>query len=464
MSGPARFNPCVTCCAIATLSLLIAGPSAAQCDLELPVPDSVGAGGYFGTAVAVDGDLVVVGAPLDTGLEWASGAIYVFRLDGDQWIDAERLIADDGQVADMMGVSVDISGDRIVAGAWFDDDHGSNSGAAYVFRNQGDGWIQEAKLTKPDPGPEDAFGRTVAIDGDRIVVGAPLDDDAGPSSGTVTSFVHENGAWVHEITLVSPSGSDGDEFGLGLDLRGEQLLIGSPWSGDGTGHADLFEPGADGQWEHAAVFLHPDAGPGEYFGFEPALGNGRLALGAYLDDQGSPSGRVYVYEQATDGSWAMQQAISPGASNEAEQFGISIDLESDVMAIGADLAGTTGEVHLYDLQGGDWQLRSILQPESLNAGAEFGWFVDLDGDLLVVGAYAADLDGMERGAAWVYEGMQVECNCPGDTDGNGSVDVSDLLAVIAAWNTSGGSADVNGDGIVDVTDLLQIIAGWGDCG
>ena len=452
--------------------LLATSPSSGQCDLELPVPGDVEAGGYFGTGVAMDGDLLVVGAPLDTGNDWASGVVYVYqRIKGD-WINEARLYASDGEVGDMLGVSVDISDGRIVAGAWFDDDHGSNSGAAYVFTRDSNGtWSEQAKLTKPNPGAEDTFGRTVAISGDRIVAGAPLDDDAGSSSGTVTTFLHDGASWTAETTLTSPIGGSGDEFGLGLDLRGEHLLVGSPWSASGTGHADLFVVDADGAWAHEHTFMHPEPESDEYFGFEPVvqpLGEGvaagHVALGAYLDDDGTPTGRVFIYDQANDGSWALQQTVAPDASMPAsERFGVSIDLEGSVMAIGADQAGGVGAVHLYDLHDGEWELRSVLQPDDLTPEAEFGWFVDLDEDHLAVGAYGADLDGAQRGAVWVYEGMQTNCNCPGDTDGSGAVDVNDLLAVIAAWNTDNPTADVNGDGIVNVGDLLAIIAGWGSC-
>ena len=445
--------------------LLATSPSSGQCDLELSVPSDVGAGGYFGTGVAMDGDLLVVGAPLDTGNDWASGVVYVFQRIEGGWINEARLHASDGEVGDMLGVSVDISDGRIVAGAWFDDDHGSNSGAAYVFARSDNGtWSEQAKLTKPNPGPEDAFGRTVAISGDRIVAGAPLDDDAGSSSGTVTTFLHDGASWTAETTLTSPIGGSGDEFGLGLDLRGEHLLVGSPWSASGAGHADLFVVDADGTWTHEHTFDHPDPEPDEYYAFEPTLGDDTVALGAYLDDDGTPTGRVFIHTLDADGTWALQQTLSPDASTpSSERFGVSIDLEGSVMAIGADQAGGVGAVHLYDLHDDEWELRSVLQPDGLTPEAQFGWFVDLDEDHLAVGAYGADLDGAQRGAVWVYEGMQTSCNCPGDTDGDGGIDVNDLLAVIAAWNTDDPTADVNGDGIVNVSDLLTIIAGWGTC-
>ena len=451
---------CLACVAITSTT------TSGQCDLELPVPGDVGAGAYFGTAVAMDGELLAVGAPLDTGNDWASGVVYVFRRAADGWVNEGRLRASDGEVGDMLGVSVDIHDGRIVAGAWFDDDHGSNSGAAYVFtRNDNGAWTETAKLTKPNPGPEDAFGRTVAISGERIAVGAPLDDDAGSSSGTVTTFTLTGGAWVADAVLTSPIGANGDEFGLGLDLDGSQLLVGSPWSNDGTGHADLFTADPAGTWTHEHTFNHPDPEPGEYYAFEPALGDEMVALGAYLDDDGTPTGRVFIHTRNVDGDWSLQQTLRPDDSTPSnERFGVAIDLDGSVMAIGADQAGGSGAVHIYDRSGDDWTLRTILQPEGLNTEAEFGWFVDVDGDQLAVGAYGADLDGATRGAAWVYAGMQTSCDCPGDTDGSGAIDVNDLLAVIGAWNTDNPTADVNSDGIVNVGDLLAIIAGWGGCG
>ncbi|MCI0633572.1 MAG: FG-GAP repeat protein, partial [Actinobacteria bacterium] len=105
-----------------------------------------GAGDRVGYSVAISGDVVVVGAPYDDESGLDAGAVYVYRSKPGGWIEEARLLASDGAPGDGFGVSVAISGDVIVAGAWFEDENGSDAGAAYVFLRSGNAWTEVAKL------------------------------------------------------------------------------------------------------------------------------------------------------------------------------------------------------------------------------------------------------------------------------------------------------------------------------
>ncbi len=160
-------------------------------------------GDQFGRAVAIDGDTIVVGAPKGGDLEerWSetpehyrTGAAYVFQRTDDGWQRTAELFADDGATNDIFGDSVAISGNTIVVGAMYDDfadevdgePTDDDTGSAYVFRNDGDGWYQLAKLLASDHMRKDIFGVSVAIDGDTVLVGASGDDNlAGGSAGAV---------------------------------------------------------------------------------------------------------------------------------------------------------------------------------------------------------------------------------------------------------------------------------------
>ena len=183
-------------------------------------------GGLSGTSVAIDGDVAVIGSPLATGTDWASGMVLVYRLIDGVWIREAELVADDIDVGDMMGVSVDVSGNRVITGAWFEDHAGSNSGAAYIFEFNGSYWSQEVKLTASDASAEDIFGRQVAIDGDTCIVTSPLDDDNGSSSGGAYVF-QLNDTWQQTQKLVAKNGASGDQFGLGLAMDETHVVIGS---------------------------------------------------------------------------------------------------------------------------------------------------------------------------------------------------------------------------------------------
>jgi len=143
----------------------------------------------FGFALAMDGDLMVVGSPHDEGNLVGSGAAYLYKRTSampDEWTLLSKLVADDGATDDTFGYSVAISGSTVVIGAPLDWDNGTRSGSAYVFdQSQGGGenWEQVAKLTEITGSVEDRYGHAVAIDGGTIVVGVIEDDKFGVSSG-----------------------------------------------------------------------------------------------------------------------------------------------------------------------------------------------------------------------------------------------------------------------------------------
>ncbi|KAH8083364.1 hypothetical protein JL720_8246 [Aureococcus anophagefferens] len=140
------------------------------------------------TPVAVSGDLVVVGADGNDDAGSDSGSAYVFRTtnDGASWTQVAKLVASDAAEDDWFGYSVAVSGDLVVVGARYNDDAGSDSGSAYVFRTTNDGvsWTQTAKLVASDAAEDDNFGDSVAVSGDLVVVGAAWNDDAGSDSGS----------------------------------------------------------------------------------------------------------------------------------------------------------------------------------------------------------------------------------------------------------------------------------------
>ena len=128
------------------------------------------AGDRFGFSVSLDGTWVVVGAD---GADSFRGSAYVFRRKGRSWVEKHKLTAGDGAAGDRFGFSVSLYGNRVVVGARGDD---RSRGAAYVSRLEGDDWVQEQKLTAGDGAAGDSFGSSVSLDSRRIVVGAEGDD------------------------------------------------------------------------------------------------------------------------------------------------------------------------------------------------------------------------------------------------------------------------------------------------
>ncbi|MBW1982533.1 MAG: FG-GAP repeat protein [Deltaproteobacteria bacterium] len=152
--------------------------------------------------VAISGDVALLGAPGDDGKDMSSGAAYVFRWNGSSWVQEQKLVASDGKQNDSFGYSVSISGNWALVGARRDDDNGEDSGSAYVFRWNGSSWVQEQKLLPSDGAKLDFYGRSVAISGDKILVGAYLDDDKGNDSGSVYVYTLAEGAPLELSSVV----------------------------------------------------------------------------------------------------------------------------------------------------------------------------------------------------------------------------------------------------------------------
>ncbi|MCH7638885.1 MAG: FG-GAP repeat protein, partial [Bacteroidetes bacterium] len=125
-----------------------------------------------------------------------------------QLLEDHKLTASDGATGDRFGISVSVSGDRALVGAYRDDDMGNQSGSAYVFVRQGDGsWLEVDKLNASDGASNDYFGHSVSLSGDRALVGAYRDDDMGNNSGSAYVFVRQgDGSWLEVDKLNASDG------------------------------------------------------------------------------------------------------------------------------------------------------------------------------------------------------------------------------------------------------------------
>ncbi|MHC4767042.1 MAG: right-handed parallel beta-helix repeat-containing protein, partial [Planctomycetota bacterium] len=184
-----------------------------------------GAGGdYFGLSVSVSGDVIVVGAPAND----VTGSAYVYRWNGASWVQEPKLQAGDGEGADYFGIRVSVSGDLAVVGAYRDDDNGTNSGSAYVFRWNGSSWVEEDKLLASDGEGADEFGKSVSVSGDVAVVGALADDnDNGTNAGAAYVYRWNGSVWVEEDKLLPADGATYDFFGVSVALSGDVAVMGA---------------------------------------------------------------------------------------------------------------------------------------------------------------------------------------------------------------------------------------------
>ena len=245
----------------------------------------------------------MIGAPQDDDNGYSSGSAYIFERDGlGHWNEVQKLTASDGAEGDWFGRSVSISGDYAVIGARYDDDNGSFSGSAYVFERDGAGnWLEVQKLTASDGNPYDKFGLSVSISGDYAVIGAYLDDDNGSSSGSAYVFERDGaGNWSERAKLTASDGAASDSFGYSVSISGEYAVIGARYDDDNgsfSGSAYVFERGEFGNWSETGKLTACDGEEQDRFGYSVSISGDDALIGAWGDDDnGSSSGSAYVYK------------------------------------------------------------------------------------------------------------------------------------------------------------------------
>ena len=140
-------------------------------------------GDAFGYSVSIDGNYAIIGARSNDNSGSNSGCAYIFSFDGENWIRQQKIAPSDGEKDDGFGHSVSIKNDYVIVGVQQDNDNGFWSGSAYIFRLDGETWIQHSKLKASDGTDNEKFGHSVSIDNNYAVVGTHYYDDSGPVSG-----------------------------------------------------------------------------------------------------------------------------------------------------------------------------------------------------------------------------------------------------------------------------------------
>jgi len=260
----------------------------------------------FGEAVYISGDTAAIAAPRNDDRGGDSGSVYIFERVGSTWVQVANLHASDGATGDTFGNALALRGDTLVVGAPGDDDMGRDSGSAYVFERIGGMWVQTAKLTASDGETFDYLGfSAVGISGSTAIVGAHCDDDGGPCTGSVYVFERAGSVWGPNETVKLHAGDPQpyDEFGIAVAIDGNRIAVGADIDddrGDGSGSAYVFERGTSG-WVQVAKLLAHDGALGDLFGFKVSVSGNAVLAGSHLDDDACPedltcnSGAAYVF-------------------------------------------------------------------------------------------------------------------------------------------------------------------------
>jgi hypothetical protein len=310
------------------------------------LPTDVVNGDLFGISVAIDGDTIVAGAPSKTiSGTTGRGAVYVFVRSGTTWTQQQQLIASDGTMGDNFGTAVAVSGDTILIGA-LNHAVGANSrqGAAYVFVRSGSTWTQQQKLTASDGLTSDQLGGAVALVGNTAVVGARENNFGANRNGKVYVFLRSGTTWSEQQKLTASDGSALDAFGgsVAISHNVDTIAVGAPDDNEGPvgdrGSVYVFVLSGTtwAQQQRLLGSLGLASGSGGHFGTQVAVDGDTVIAGApELDPNQGGNGRGAVYLFDRSGStWTEQQRhlLSPAVLRE---FGRSVAMSGDSFIGGA---------------------------------------------------------------------------------------------------------------------------------
>ena len=385
------------------LSVLTSPTEVARLVSPLPA-----AGDELGRSVAAGPGVIVVGAPgnvTDDPSLYIEGAAHVFVGGGGRWRHRQRLVAFDREFSDSFGRSVAVSGDTIAVGAEHDD-HGdlANAGSVYIFVRTGRIWTLEAKLTAPDPRTEAHFGHSLALDGDTLAVGTWATD---------TVYVFERtGAWWSEPQMVRALPQQVGNFGHSLALDGDRMVVGAEWRWSPTaqltaGGASVFER-IDQEWVHEQDFAASDPGSNDRFGSSVAIAGDMIVIGAPEDEDEAieNSGSAYVFTRV-DGEWAELQKLVPFAASPWQRFGWSVSVAGPNLLVGSPWGGAGGAdvagcVYLFRPSAGSWLPSYVLTANDAATWDLLGETA-ISGHTAVLGARLADVAGRtDAGSAYVF--------------------------------------------------------------
>ncbi|WP_343327871.1 FG-GAP repeat protein [Leptospira levettii] len=369
---------------------------------------------FFGTAVAIDGNTILVSAiqedsnqititngptaSIDNSAS-SSGAVYVFQRTGSTWVQQAYIKPPNAEANDQFGISLSISGDTIVVGAFNEasnqttitngtsasaNNSAAFAGAAYVFQRSGTSWAQQAYLKASNIEANDRFGTSVSISGDTIVVGSGFEDsnqttitngatassdNTASASGAAYVYRRTGSTWAEEAYLKAPNADANDQFGNAVAIDGDTIVVGAfseasnqttitngtTASSDNSaalaGAAYVFQR-TGSTWSHQAYLKPPNLGADDRFGNAVAIEGNTILVSSIFEDNNqttvtngsmpnddnslSNSGAVYVF-QRSGSTWAFRAYLKAPNADVDDRFGNAISISGDTAVVGVNL-------------------------------------------------------------------------------------------------------------------------------
>ncbi len=367
--------------------------------------------GRVSNSLALSGETAVSGAyRADTPAGANSGAAYIFTKSGSAWPQEAKLVPSDAAANDLFGQAVAIDGDVVLIGSFFDDDDGSHSGSAYVFRRASSIWTEEAKLIGSDTAEADQFGFSVSLVGNVAVIGSPFDDDLGLDSGSVYVFRWNGSAWAQEAKLLPSDGIAGGLFGYSVSLNGDVIVVGSAYAdyiGTDSGAAYVFRWNGSA-WVQEQKLTGSDTDTDDKFGFSVSVEADTAIVGAFgvgtLGSQDTGASYVFKWNGST---WTEEAKLEASDGKRGNSFGVSVDISGNLVVVGASLGDgnkhDSGAAYVFQRSGTTWTQEAKLTAGDGAKNDRYGESVTIYGTTAMAGAPRDDDAGADTGAAYIYE-------------------------------------------------------------
>ncbi len=406
----------MTCIAVFGLSLLILQASPSFHGVPEATPEAIGGhqtwfedqklyasdgreDAEYGDAVSIDGDVAIIGAPYDDELAWASGAAYVYEREGTTWTERIRLTVPDNWYYCLFGRSVAVDGDTALVGA----PRYTTQGSVFVYVRSGSTWTQQARLWAPSPASY--LGFSVSLDGDTALVGAPFEEPTGHRLGAAYVFTRTGTTWSAPVRLTPLDPRDWAYVGISVAIDGDTALVGADQDSGvawGAGAAYVFTRSGT-SWTQQARLTASDGDEYDYYGGSVSVDGDTALVGARSAHD--LAGGAYVYVRAGT-VWSEQAALLPPPTTDWLAFGCSVSLVGNTALVGAwgndEPVTNVGAVYEYVRSGTSWTQQTKLIPWDAPEYAFFGSTVSSDGESILVGAPWDDVLVENSGSAYVF--------------------------------------------------------------
>ena len=312
--------------------------------------------------------------------------------------ELQKLVASDRATEDHFGLSVTISGDVAIVGAYGEDASGlSDAGSAYIFYWNGTSWNQQAKIVASDRAAWDGFGHSVSISGNYAIVGAPNEDenasdnDSLSNAGSAYIFYWNGTSWNQQVKIVASDRAANDLFGYCVSISGNYAIVGAPNENE-AGAAYIFMR-YGGNWTQQKKIIPLDRIAQDWFGGSVSISGDYAIIGAPQEDHDaeynntlSNAGSAYIFMR--DGTiWNQQAKIVASDRATGDWFGLSVSISGDHAIVGAPYKNETGSGFIFKRNGTDWDQLAKLLASDCTTDDNFGWSVSIFGDYAIIGAY-----------------------------------------------------------------------------